>query len=127
MSNNHSLMLRWAGLTLFLFVLGCEMPEPVDLTGTWKSVGEDPVPVKLVFRKDGTFFRSRDFGGYEWRTAGRYRVESRHIVFERMVEGFVGRGGSELDAVLKAPYTVEGTQLVLFPGASGEERFVQIE
>lgn len=116
-----------AGLLLLILVFGCELPEPVDLTGTWKSVGEEPVPVKLVFRKDGTFYRSRDFGGYEWRTSGRYRVESRHIVFESMVEGFVGHGGSELEAVRKAPYTVRGTQLVLFPGTSGEERFVQIE
>lgn len=116
-----------ACLCILIGLVGCEMPAPVDLTGTWKSVGEDPVPVKLVFRKDGTFYRSRNFGGYEWRTSGTYRVESRHIVFEQMVEGFVGRGGVETKAVFKAPYTIKGTQLVLFPETSGEERFVQIE
>jgi hypothetical protein len=120
-------MVRWFALILLLSAFGCELPAPPDFTGTWQTVDSSDYPVKLVFRKDGSYYRSRVFGGYEWRTAGAYKVEARYIEFRPKFEGFMGRDESEVDAVLKAPYETRGAQLVLFPGTVNEERFAQVE
>ncbi len=114
-------------MLLFALSLGCNPPAPPSFVGVWKTTESSPDAVKLVFREDGVFYRIRDFGDYEWRTAGKYRVEHRYILFESQVEGFIGRDPSDMDTILKAKYEVRGAQLVLFPGSSKEERFVQIE
>lgn len=112
------------GLT---FLASCASPEPVDLSGTWKTLEESDPAIVLELKPDQTYVRTVTLtGGLVLQEAGKYSVSGNEISFTNIVEGVKGKTMSEVSGTMKVKYEFRGTLLVLYPGSSKEQKFTMI-
>ncbi len=110
-----------------IFLASCTSSEPVDLSGTWKTLDESDPAIVLELKPDQTYIRTVTLtGGLVLQEAGKYSVSGNEIYFTNIVEGVKGKTMSEVSGTMKVKYQFRGTLLVLYPGSSKEQKFTMI-
>jgi hypothetical protein len=109
-----------------VWIVGCAKtrPKTVDLTGRWVSIERQDTLFMIEFDRDHRFVRrfANPHGSYL--TVGEYEATEKTIRLFNVSEGTTA-SKEPVSGRFLIPYSLEGGQLVLYPGSQRQQALIR--